>query len=88
MNPAPDNDFDLAKFAADCEIWSAGMEQQAISSRSGTALQGHPNPEYAFGYVSSLLKQAVVVAKRLLDAQPKPDATVTETTSATKPKSK
>lgn len=73
MNPgdteiAPADTTDLAAFAAECDQFAAGLQQQAIAAQSGTAMGGHPNPSFFNGRAASLLKAAA----DLLRPAPKP----------------
>lgn len=62
---------DPAFLAAECAALAEGMEQQANAARSGTALSGHPHPNYFYGKVAHTLRAAAQMVKGLVP-EPKP----------------
>lgn len=53
--------------AAEAEALVEGMRQQAAASRSGTALGGHPNPQWFYTRVADVLQASASLIKTQKD---------------------
>lgn len=76
---------DPVVLAAQLEDFASGVDQQAVASRSGTALAGHPYPEFFFGRVAELMRRGAA-ALRKLPPSPAPEPTGTPEPPADAPK--
>lgn len=56
---------DPIQLTAQLDSLAGGMDQQAIASRSGTALGGHPYPEFFYGQVAVALRAAALMIRHL-----------------------
>lgn len=74
FNPG-NNLNDIRQLADECMSMHGGMIQQAIASRTGSALGGHPNPEFLFGRVATVLEAAANALRALAPPPPPPEPT-------------
>lgn len=51
-------EFRLPRLPAELDELAAGMDQQAVAARTGTALGGHSDPFHFFGRVAFALRAA------------------------------
>lgn len=63
---------DPAVLAAECDTLAAGLRQEAEASQRGTALSGHPNPDYFFNRCADLFKFCGEKFRVIADKTPKP----------------
>jgi hypothetical protein len=63
---------DPAVIAEQCRTLAAGLRQEATASQRGTALSGHPNPDYFFNRCADLLVFLGEKFTAIADKTPKP----------------